>query len=164
MAIVGGAGVGSKPEYVQVLIDWLPKLVRKYRIKTVNDAGAGNQQWISKAKWKVYYRAYDIAPFSESVTPLDITQESMRPADLVICKDVFRHLSDENICKVLALLETKFILCDTEPGAPIESGPERPIDMIRFLGKPLETIESTEPTTRAYPWWTGKYFGFWKFP
>lgn len=153
-----GAGPGSLPEVLQDLIQWLPKIVHHYRIKTVNDAGAGKQMWIKEVQWDVDYKAYDEHQWNDDITILDITKEKMRKCDLVICKDVFRHLTDKEIEAALALFDTKYIVADTVPGAPVGKKNNRSVDMTRFLGEPLDVVSSAEPSKRA----KGKCFGVWK--
>lgn len=161
MTIAGGAGVGSTPEITKVLIEWLPRLVEKLDIHVVNDAGCGNLQWIERVEWDVDYLGYDSDPLREGIVKLDITQEPMRKADLIICKDVFRHLTNEQIAKAISLFNATYLICDTDEGVAQDRDRDDAINMRHFLGDPLELIASIEERQSKPEGWLGKFFGLW---
>lgn len=155
-----GAGRGSLAGNVAVLLEWLPTIIDKYNINVINDAGCGRRVWIPGDCWGTNYKGYDAINY-DGVTVLDITVEKMRKADLIICKDVFRHLPDVEVQRALDLFDAKYLICDTVLGAPSREGPERPINMTRFLGKSLEVVRSLEALRRPVEWWQGKFWGLW---
>ena|SRR5210317_141195 len=85
-------GLGSTMENTEKVRQWLPEMCRKYNIRSVNDAGAGDLHWIKHIDWDVDYRPFDLFPRKPEVKYLDITTEDMPPADAVLCRHVLNHL------------------------------------------------------------------------
>lgn len=94
-------GPGSTLEYTTELRKLLPQLLRKHKIHTLNDAGAGDLNWISQTDLPCVYRAFDLFPH-EGVTVLDITCHTMPKADCILCRDVLIHLPQDLIQSALA--------------------------------------------------------------
>jgi len=86
-------GSGSQLRNTINVRNVLPFVVKKYGIRTVNDAGAGDLRWIGKIAWDVDYRPFDLVPRRGEVTALDVTLEVMPEADLILCRHVLNHLS-----------------------------------------------------------------------
>lgn len=128
-------GWGSQLEHTHNVRSLLPRIIKEFGIKTMNDAGCGDLFWIKTIDLTgVDYRGYDA--FKRSTWPalladgwnlevLDITSESMREADLVMCRDVFIHLPNNMVLNALDkfkgrhkyLLSTNFL----SPGKNDES-------------------------------------------
>ena len=147
-----GAGKGSKIEYLGELLEWVPQLIERYKIKKINDAGCGRQVWIPEDRWGVDYRGYDGHDYGNNII-LDISKRKMRKADLIICKDVFRHMEEGAIRSALALFDAPLLLADSDSGVEDHHEANTPIDMHQFLGDPLDMVESSEHEN--------KYFGLW---
>ncbi len=164
--MVKGAGPGSTLEVGKKFVTWLRGQIKKRGIKSINDAGCGRVAWCTDAELSslgVVYSKFDLDPeYSDDIIKCDITQEAMPRADLIICKDVFRHLDLDQVKAALALFDAKHLVCDTDPGAPNEHRAERPLDMEKLLGKPISKILSTEKRNSWHEWHKGKYFALWK--
>ncbi len=160
-----GSGPGSTLEVGEKLVSFLSIIIKKYKIRTINDAGCGIHSWFRNAaikKWKVQYQGYDIDPMMDDVIKLDITSEEMPKADLIICKDVFRHLDLDQVNSAISLFDSKYLLCDTDPGAPNDFNSDRPLDMELILGEPIMMEKSIEKGNKKFKWHKGKYFGLWR--
>jgi hypothetical protein len=96
-------GNGSTLRSTDNIRRWLPSVVKRYGIMTLNDAGAGDMNWIRQIKWDVEYRPFDLVPRAETVTKLDITNEAMPLADGLLCRHVLNHLDAPRIEAALAL-------------------------------------------------------------
>ena len=72
-------------------------MVSKYDIKTINDIGAGDLNWINDVKWPhpVEYNPFDLVPRHPSVNKLDLIHEIPPQADLSMCLWVLNHLPVE---------------------------------------------------------------------
>ena len=98
-------GWGSEIEHTKNIRDELPEVIKSYNIKTINDAGCGDLSWISTINLsEVDYLGYDLVPRELwdkqlKCQKLDITEETMRQADLILCRDVFIHLPNDLIIK-----------------------------------------------------------------
>lgn len=88
-------GAGSLYENTEKTRSLLERLVEKYNIKTVSDAGAGDLSWITTTKWNVDYTPYDIRKWHPAVTEFDITKQVLPKTDLIICRHVLNHLDPE---------------------------------------------------------------------
>jgi hypothetical protein len=99
-------GVGSAMERTTEIREALPKIINDYKITKINDAGCGDLHWMKEVDLgNVVYAGYDLVPRHKDVTQLDICEHPMPQCDLVICRDVFLHLSDERIRKTLDLFK-----------------------------------------------------------
>jgi SAM-dependent methyltransferase len=119
----GTSGVGSTLEATAHYRDFLQRFMDAFAIKTVVDAGCGDWEFSQAIDWSaVDYIGYDVVPFiieqniakygADNVTFIhkDIMNEELSPADLLICKDVLMHWSNELILKFLEQLP-KFKYC-----------------------------------------------------
>jgi hypothetical protein len=151
-------GWGSEIEHTVNIREDLLKIIQSYDIKTVNDAGCGDLNWISTIDLsEVDYLGYDLIPrelWNKQLKceQLDITNELMRPSDLIICRDVFIHLPNDLITKSLQLFRksAKYLLSTTFIGADNTERIESPsitynkLDLSQSpfdLGDPLLLIE-----------------------
>jgi hypothetical protein len=111
-------GWGSTVEHTRNIRTLLPRLLSEYGIESVNDAGCGDLFWLKTIDLKnmVDYQGYDLYRRSTwddlekegwKLGILDITTESMREADLAICRDVFIHLSNKLVMDALDRIKTK---------------------------------------------------------
>jgi hypothetical protein len=168
-------GPGSTEEMTRKLREFLPKVIKKHKIKTVNDAGCGDLFWVSLTDIDVDYVGYDdnIREVARGralerdwkLVKADITKTPMRRCDLVICKDVFRHHSPSGIKNILSMMDAKYLLADfDEENRPGDThhrdiGDEtyclqgNKTDLREYLGEPEEQIQADEQ---------GKRFGLWK--
>jgi hypothetical protein len=145
-------GPGSTLPATENLRPWLAEIARKYNIKTVNDCGCGDQWWVGHVQWKVVREKYDITSY-EGVIRCDITKERTRDADLILCKDVLRHIDNEGVLSALKLFAeaAPYLVsdCDTIANVNNDKGSQqgRPIDLRKppfSLGEPLEQVEANE--------------------
>ena len=156
-------GPGSSLEATKSFRPWLAAIVRKYDIEKINDCGCGDQFWVAHMNWRVNRQGYDIQAY-DRVIKLDVSKEKTRDADLILCKDVLRHLDNESAQNALKLFaeSAPYLVSDSDTMDAVNGSlkpgnrwPGRPIDLQRppfSIGKPLETVESDEG---------GKYYGFW---
>lgn len=85
-------GRGSVFENTEVTRDLLSDIAKKYDIKTVSDAGAGDLSWIDSVEWNVEYTPYDINKWNSRITQFDITKDVLPKTDLIVCRHVLNHL------------------------------------------------------------------------
>ena len=92
-------GPGSAESHTAYFKEHFPDIIKKYNIKSVNDAGCG-LGWTKEVCEGIKYSGFDINK-RDGATILDITEEIMPKADLIICRDVMRHLTNDLIDKTI---------------------------------------------------------------
>lgn len=104
-------GSGSLYESCKQWVKVLPDIVNEYGIKTINDIGCGDLNWISHVHLDmgIDYLGYDLcvrntkksSMYKIHQVPFDIVLMSPRNCELTICKDVICHLSMSNAVKAI---------------------------------------------------------------
>lgn len=121
------SGPGSTLESTIEIRKVLPKLIDKYNINSIADVPCGDLNWMKEVDLKnVNYSGFDIVPniveknrmtFSEmQFQVFDAVEEILPETDLIICRDLLIHLTNEQSRKVLANFKksgSKFLLCST---------------------------------------------------
>lgn len=174
-------GWGSSEPHTQLVRKELVNILSSYEVTTMNDAGCGDLAWMSTLDLSgVDYVGYDVheretwPELREKGYRLevrDIKADDLRPADLLICRDVFIHLPNDMILSALEqfrkccrlLLTTSYISDPTlERGAfsnyeridaPSLMHAKLDLTLEPFgLGAPLERVPEDSPN---------KYLGLW---
>jgi SAM-dependent methyltransferase len=132
------SGQGSTLVTTAVIRQELPQLFDMFKIDTVLDAGCGDHYWMRTVdmKGRLYF-GVDIVPemieknrahFADDnhhFLCLNVAEDLLPKADLVICRDVLAHLDVNTACKVLRNLKASgstFLLATTH-----ETGKNRSI-------------------------------------
>lgn len=149
----GASGTGSSLESAAPYIQFVEAFIRANEIQSVVDFGCGDWTFSRTINWgKAHYMGIDVV---KSViernqalysTPgrqfihADGISFDLPPADLLLCKDVLQHLTEEDIFLFLEQIK-KFKHClitndvdhltwsSTNP--PIQRGGARPIDLTK---------------------------------
>ncbi|GAA2343526.1 class I SAM-dependent methyltransferase [Streptomyces kunmingensis] len=174
-------GWGSSEPHTQLVRKGLQTILDTYHVRTVNDAGCGDLAWMSTMDLEgIDYIGYDVherATWPQlrqrgyRLEVVDITGDELRPADLLVCRDVFIHLPNDMILRALEhfrrsaryLLTTTFrsdptVAEDTFSNTARLAEPslrhaKLDLTLAPFgLGRPLELIPETFPN---------KYLGLW---
>ena len=108
-------GKGSMLAETKIIRRILPEYVEAWGIKTINDIGCGDQNWINEIKWpwEVEIKSFDIRPRYSDVTPFDVTREVAPKADLILCIYVLNHLKPrqkERAYRLLKESESEYLL------------------------------------------------------
>ncbi|MCU0445091.1 MAG: class I SAM-dependent methyltransferase [Microscillaceae bacterium] len=112
------SGLGSESAQTQALGQLLPQLLQKLNIHTLLDAPCGDFNWLSRLNLPMQnYIGADIVPLiiernrsvytadNQSFMVLDITQDPLPEADLILCRDCLVHWSFADIHKFLLNLK-----------------------------------------------------------
>ncbi|KAJ5524565.1 hypothetical protein N7494_011215 [Penicillium frequentans] len=104
-------GWGSSEKHTRLVRKEFFELLNIYHVKLLNDAGCGDLSWMSMVDLEgvdyVGYDLYERANWADlrqrgyQLEVLDITANELRPADLLICRDVFIHLPNDMILATL---------------------------------------------------------------
>lgn len=151
-------GYGSMWLHAKAFAQWLGNLLPLLEIHTVNDAGCGDFNWMKRVNLNgIDYLGYDLVQPENPVLPfqkLNIAQEVMRPADLIICRDVLFHFPNNEVEKTLALFRrsSRFLIATSSNGVPAmrhEWSPNllqnfSPLDLRPYLGEPLTYLEERQ--------------------
>lgn len=134
-------GNGSTLGATKAAREWLPVMVKKYGIQSVNDAGAGDMAWIRKVDWNVDYLPFDLIPRLPEVTKWDITKEALPPCDAILCRMVLNHLQ-ERIDQTVPLLEAscKYLIATQYDQGPNRTKQFQRLDLRVYFGEPLESV------------------------
>jgi len=123
-------GMGSTKENTANVLKSLPYVFKSINAKKVNDAGCGDFAWVKHADLKgIDYMGYDVAEWAEQdefkFKKLDVINQKMRKADLIICRDVFFHIPNNLIIKAIKNMKaskTPYLLCSSAYIAPYDHG------------------------------------------
>lgn len=174
-------GWGSSEQHTRLLRKKFAEVLNTFDVQTLNDAGCGDLAWMSMVNLeRIDYIGYDLherANWAElrqhgfRLDVLDIAAKDLRPADLIVCRDVFIHLPNDIILPTLErfrrsapLLLTSSYTSDPSLSEGVFSNFERmdepshhhkklDLTLPPFrLGKPLLRIPEDSPN---------KYLGLW---
>lgn len=119
----GSSGSGSTAENTLIYRDYLKEFMKTNQIKSVVDIGCGDWEFSQLVDWTaINYIGYDIVKsviennsriYSKPTIQFiheNFLDVDLPKADLLICKDVFQHLSNEEIIAFLPQLK-KFKHC-----------------------------------------------------
>ncbi len=135
----------------------LPALLRRHKIETLHDAGAGDLHWINLVPLGVRYRAFDLVPRATLVEPWDITKQELPPCDAILCRHVLIHFDPPRIDRTLELFRqsAKYLIASQYDGGVAFDTKRRirkgfdphydynPTDLRPLLGEPLERLPDT---------------------
>lgn len=174
-------GWGSSELHTRLVRAKLAEILRAYHVKTVNDAGCGDLAWMSMIDLEgIDYMGYDIyerANWAElrqrgyRLNVLDITANESRPADLVICRDVFIHLPNDMILPTLERFRhsASFLLTTSYTNDP--NGSEMQFSNFKRMCEPnlrhrkldltLPPFNLGQPLVRIPEDSPNKYLGLW---
>jgi hypothetical protein len=163
------SGTGSTVEAAREMIELLPRIFRKYGIRTVGDMPCGDWTWMKEVDLSgVDYTGYDIVEFlirenrrrypGIKFEVLDLLNDPVGRFDLIICRDFLFHISTQAAAAVLDrfresgskyLLSTTFdaLGANTDlPDGATYGYREINIEKPPYnLGKPLECARETHP-------------------
>lgn len=171
---IGSSGAGSTKESTIIYRQFLQEFINKNNIKSVVDLGCGDWEFSQLIDWSgVNYTGYDVVPLviennikqfkKENINfyHADILKTKFPPADLLICKDVLQHLSNDDIKTFLDCIDNyKYCLItnDINPlssttNFDIKSGEYRPIDLTNppftIIGAKVLTFKSAFVTKQT---------------
>lgn len=167
------SGLGSRVEANRSLIAALPGLFKRYDIKSVVDAPCGDFNWMRHVDLSsVAYTGVDIVPelidanlaafANERIKfcHLNVLTDQLPDSDLIICKDLMIHLSNEQILRLVSNIKNsgaRMLLATTavdtrRTNSDIPMGYYRKIDLTKApfdFPAPLELIPSDKPAWNA---------------
>ena len=149
----GFSGSGSTYENTKLYRGLLKDLLKALNITSIVDVGCGDWTFSQHVDWgKINYTGYDIVKhviekncqkFASSTIQFfhgNAINMDLKPADLLICKDVLQHLPNSDILNFLPQLK-KFKYClitnDVDPGTftsnnmSIPAGAYRTVDIMQ---------------------------------
>jgi hypothetical protein len=103
------SGGGSTIASTTAIRSQLPLVIKKYNISSILDIPCGDYNWMKEVDLPVFYTGADIVDelISENnerfakdkvgFVKLDITKDNLPKVDLIFCKDLFQHLSYEDV-------------------------------------------------------------------
>jgi hypothetical protein len=160
------SGVGSNSIYSENAKTCIGQIINEYGIKTITDAGCGDLFWmrgILKNNPSVSYLGVDIVPElidnnkSLGLSNTEFVCSNLLDAmyiksDLIICRDVFGHLTNEVVISILDKFKksgSKYLLSTSFEGAIVNNeltGDWRAVNLSIEpfnLGTPLQIYQET---------------------
>ncbi len=158
------SGVGSSSRYTLNLRRRLPRLMRKYRVRSILDVPCGDFAWMKHIPFDAETRYIggdivgelverlqrDYAAPNRRFERLDVIASPLPQADLLICRDCFIHLSNADVLAALDNIlaaDISYLLTTTyrfgRINADIVTGQFRVINLEAqpfSLPAPIETI------------------------
>jgi len=127
-------GLGSKLSNTQEIRNFISHCIKKYEIKSINDIGSGDLNWIKHIDLTgVDYESFDLVPRQPETKQFNIIEQIPPKADALLCVYVLNHLSKPNAkYAMLNLLksDSKYLIITSYKND--------------FLALPFEFIESIE--------------------
>ena len=178
------SGVGSDAMQTRVIVEALPRIFRELGVCSVLDVPCGDFFWMAKVDLAgIDYLGGDIvADIIERNTAahggpgirfrkVDLINDKLPKADLILVRDCLVHLSYDNIRKALRNIRSSgatYLLTTTFPGrtiVDIQTGRWRPLDLQAapfHLPTPLRQIN--EACTEATGKFSDKTLALWRVP
>jgi len=179
------SGPGSSLDATKAVRESIFEIFHKYQIHTIADIPCGDFLWFRAMELKdLKYTGFDIVPelistlreeFPEQqFNTLDATSDLLGTYDLILCRDLLVHLTNEQAIKVIDnfknsgstyLLATTFVNLEenVELRVPRIGVGWRPLNLAIFpfnLGKPLMTINENSSEGRGR--YQDKSLALWK--
>jgi len=169
------SGQGSRMEETEVVRVALLEVIEEYKVESVLDLPCGSCSFTSDLIPKIpgYVGAdivedliqQNIKSFGDKFVVLDALEDEIPCVDLIFCRDMFVHLTNQQILKGLKNMKksgSKYLFTTTlkQPHTELNlttAGPRRwhPINLEEFLlGEPLKCYDEKTP---GYP----KYIALW---
>jgi len=171
-------GIGSTEVYTRKLRLFFRECIKKYDLKKVSDVGCGDLFWITLEDYDIDYTGYDDLVRETArerlkagwkIEKADAITNLVRKSDLIICKDVFRHHSRENITEIISNFKKSgsyYLLADYDSDdwnhgthhKQLEDDSDyqckgNKTDLRKYLGDPIDSVKSD---------FEGTYFGIWQ--
>jgi len=158
------SGTGSALPQTQRLRDSLPDLIRRWEVRSLLDLPCGDGHWMAKVPLEgVAYLGADLLPevireakalesaANRQFTVLNLLQDELPPADLLLCRDCLVHFAFDDIWQALARIQragVRYLLTTTFPqesaNLDIVTGDWRPLNLMAepfAFPAPLELLE-----------------------
>jgi len=157
-----GSTLGNTVEMREGLRDFIVK----YGVDKIRDCGCGDFHWMKEMiLYGIDYKGYDIVDRKRRDFPFevkDVITEPIDECDLIICKDVFIHWTNEMIMDAIANFRDygQYLFAESTPGITnadrmtTGGGFSRVnLEALPFnLGEPMEVIHDKK-FRRYYGWW-----------
>ena len=156
------SGGGSTIASTLTIRSKLPLLIKQYNINSILDIPCGDYNWMKQVDLSLFYTGADIVDdlISENnerfatdkvkFVTLDITKDNLPTVDLIFCKDLFQHLSYEDVFSAINSIKnsnSKYLLTTSYPltirNYDILSGDYRALNLMKnpfYFTKPLFEI------------------------
>ena len=178
------SGNGATLEQTKIIIGTLPKLVKKYHIKSILDLPCGDFNWMRNVKWEADFQYFggdivenlvnkhqkEFGNKNRTFLHLDMTKDEVPKTDLIFSRDCWVHLSFEHIFQAISNLKKNgntYLLTTTFPeeaqNSDIITGGWRPLNFEKppfNFPKPIELIN--ENCTEMNGAFTDKSLGLWR--
>jgi hypothetical protein len=174
------SGGGSALEATTKIRAEIPALIAQHGILSMLDLPCGDFNWMGemlKVLPDLRYTGGDVVvPLIEKnirkyptirFEVLDVISSPLAQHDLVFCRDCLVHLPEKLVRKAIENIKEsncRFLLATTFPKAipqDIEVGQWRPLNLIPFLGEPIQVISECFADLDGVP--TEKQLGLWRF-
>lgn len=155
------SGGGSTIKGTKVIREELPKIISDFNIQTMLDLPCGDYNWMKEVKLNCTYLGGDLVEevilsnqihFSSdkiNFKKIDILNDLLPCVDLIFCKDLFQHLSYENIFTALINIKnsgSKYLLVTSYPytfkNYDILNGDFRALNLFKFPFKFKDSLYS----------------------
>lgn len=166
------SGPGSELKYTANIISQMPDLLKKYNIRSINDAPCGDFNYMKEIDLNgIQYTGFDIV--EELVVQnnntykkaglnfrhFDVVGTILPKADLILSRDMLIHFSFSDAFKTIENFkqsDSKYLLTNTYPdikaNVDIKTGSWRPINLLLepySFNKPIAIIEEYTSSTHG---------------
>lgn len=144
------SGCGSNLHQTQLIRQEIPRIIKKFKIKSMLDIPCGDFHWMRYVTIKIPYIGADIVKElvienqnqygneTRVFIHLDLITDDLPEVDLILCRDCLVHLSYEQIWQALRTIKksgSKYLLVtsytNTVTNQDISAGCWRPLNLMR---------------------------------
>lgn len=95
-------GFGSRMSETTEQREWIPELIKKYKIKSIADIGAGDMNWIKETDLGgAKYYPFDLVPRLPEVKQFNLVEQKPKKVDLIMCLWVLNHFPYDDCVKAI---------------------------------------------------------------
>lgn len=174
------SGPGSRLDRTDKIRRALPSLIDQYQIRSLLDIPCGDFNWMKLLSLDIEYTGADIVPDlirqnqanyqadKRKFVVLNLLEDSLPSADLILCRDCLVHFSGADVKKALRTIKasgSKYLLATTFPertyNQEIVTGEWRPVNLCLppfNLPPPVAYIDDSYESPNYFD----KRLGFWQ--
>lgn len=172
------SGSGSTLGQTEIIREFLPSLFKTLNISSLLDAPCGDFNWMKEVDLShINYIGMDIVEQlvstnqkkygrnNLSFTHGDVTTEYLPQVDLILCRDLFLHLTNQHVSRILMNFKksgSSYLMASTYAKTTSNKDREQVTREYRPLNLQLPPFNLPEPMILIDEGINGKFFGLWR--
>lgn len=153
-------GSGSTLENTVNVRREMPRIIAKYNLRSMCDAGAGDMHWVRDVFTNSQleeYRPFDLVPRANWVVQRDISKQALPVCDVILCRAVLIHMNPVRVLSTIELFRksARYLFASQyENIRPFNARSQfNRTDLRPLLGEPLESIAENQEEGFSLGFW-----------